>query len=229
MSIQRVLGVDACRAGWVGIALDGTEVQAYQRATIAELVAAVVADGPIAVVAVDIPIGLPDNTRRQADIEARQAVGRLWSSVFMTPIRGTLEFHDHGSASAHNRGRVGEGISIQAFGILPKVREVDLWLPQAPCRVVEVHPEVTFAALAGAPLAARKLTWSGAERRRALLAEAGIHLDDVGEAGARAAVDDILDAAAAAWTARRVNEGTADSLPEPPEKFDDGLPAAIWR
>ena len=160
MSSDRVLGVDACRAGWIGIALSGDRVDAYQTRTIADLVTTAAAGGELAVIAIDIPIGLPDNGRRQADVEARAAVGRLASSVFVTPVRGTLEFHDHGSASAHNRRWAGEGMSIQAFGILPKVREVDLWLPSAPCRVVEVHPEVSFAALHGRPLDVRKHTWA---------------------------------------------------------------------
>ncbi len=229
MSTERVLGVDACRAGWVGIALTGDRVDAYQTRTIADLVTTVTADGPLAVIAIDIPIGLPDNSRREADVEARRAVGALASSVFMTPVRGALEFHDHGSASAHNRARAGEGMSIQAFGILPKVREVDVWLPDAPCRVVEVHPEVSFAALAGAPLGVRKHTWAGARRRHRLLTEAGIVLDDIGDPGTKAAVDDVLDAAVAAWTARRVAQGTATSLPQTPETFTDGVASAIWR
>ncbi|HEY7595710.1 MAG TPA: DUF429 domain-containing protein [Actinophytocola sp.] len=229
MSTERVLGVDACRAGWVGIALDGNRITAYQTRTIADLVTTAAADGPLAVIAVDIPIGLPDNSRRQADVEARRAVGHLASSVFMTPVRGALEYRDHGSASAHNRERVGEGISIQAFGILPKVREVDLWLPSAPCRVVEVHPEVSFAALNGAPLDVRKHTWAGARLRHRLLTEAGIELRDIGDPGAKAGVDDVLDAAVAAWTARRVREGTATSIPEESEIFSDGVQTSIWR
>lgn len=221
-----MLGVDACTAGWVGIALDGTRVRVYLGATIAELAAAA---GPVAVLAIDIPIGLPDTGRRQADVQARKRIGRRRSSVFTTPVRGTLAETSHDRASAVNRERAGEGMSIQAWGILPKVRQVDEWLPHARCRVVEAHPEVSFAELAGGPLDERKSTWAGAERRRGLLAAAGIDLpSDLGEAGGSAAVDDVLDAAAAAWTARRVHAGTAESIPTPPEVFGDGLPAAIW-
>ncbi len=94
---------------------------------------------------------------------------------------------------------------------------------------MEAHPELSFAALAGAPLAARKSTWAGAELRRTLLAQAGITLaGDLGLAGEQAGVDDVLDAAVAAWTAQRVSQGTARCLPDPPETFSDGLPTAIW-
>jgi predicted RNase H-like nuclease len=47
-------------------------------------------------------------------------------------------------------------------------------------------------------------------------------------AGERAGVDDVLDAAAAFWTARRYAEGSAACHPETPEQFDDGPAAAIW-
>ncbi|HEY0453496.1 DUF429 domain-containing protein [Actinophytocola sp.] len=228
---ERVLGVDACKAGWVGIALSGDHVQAYQRRTIAELVSEASAAGGLAVVAIDIPIGLPDRTQRAADLAARGAVGgMLASSVFMTPVRTALAFATHADASAHNVELTGKGMSVQAFGLLPKVREVDLWRPTAPCRVVEVHPEVSFAQLAGAKLTVRKSTWAGAMRRRGLLAGEGIVIpDSLGDAGERAAVDDVLDAAVAAWTARRVHQGKALSFPEKFEIFSDGVECAIWR
>jgi predicted RNase H-like nuclease len=42
-----------------------------------------------------------------------------------------------------------------------------------------------------------------------------------------APADDVLDAAAAAWTARRKAVGEARSLPDPPELIR-GRPVAIW-
>jgi predicted RNase H-like nuclease len=62
-----------------------------------------------------------------------------------------------------------------------------------------------------------------------LLADAGIQIaDDFGEAGRHAAVDDVLDAGAAAWTAARVADGAATPLPDPPVVYSDGWPTAIW-
>jgi predicted RNase H-like nuclease len=95
--------------------------------------------------------------------------------------------------------------------------------------VVKVHPEVSFATMAGAPLPARKNSWAGVENRRHLLADNQIVLNsDLGAAGAAARVDDVLNAAAAAWSARRVAAGTAKRLPDPPEIFDNGSQCAIW-
>lgn len=226
---SRVLGVDACKRGWIAIALDEAVTGAYVAGDIETLLARAQADGPVAVVAVDMPIGLPDRGHRQADVLARQAIGPLWSSVFMTPVRRALLAADHATASALNRQLTGQGISVQAFGLKPKLLQVERWVQQAAVRVVEIHPEVCFARLAGVPLTARKSSWAGAERRRELLARAGITLTaDLYGAGARAGVDDVLDAGAAAWAARQVLRGQAKPIPEPPEIFSDGWPCAIW-
>jgi predicted RNase H-like nuclease len=40
--------------------------------------------------------------------------------------------------------------------------------------------------------------------------------------------DDILDAAAAGWTAARIARGQASSLPHPPQPGEAGQPIAIW-
>jgi predicted RNase H-like nuclease len=224
--MDTVLGVDACRTGWVGIAWSGSAVTPHFAPTIAELADAA---GPLAVIAVDMPIGLPSRGLRQADLAARAFLRPRQSSVFLTPVRATLGIRQHSRANAVNREHTGQGMSIQAFSLLSRIEEVDDWLPKAPCRVVEVHPEVSFTQLAGAPMAPKK-TWSGAEHRLRLLSEAGIALTGpLGQAGRVAAVDDVLDAAVAAWTARRVHLGAALPFPDPPEVLGDGTEAAIWR
>jgi predicted RNase H-like nuclease len=193
---------------------------------LAELAAA---DGPVDVIGIDIPIGLADSTLRQADVLARQAAGPRWASVFMTPVRRALACASYEEASALNRQLTRSGISRQAFGLRDKILQVDQWLPRAPCQVVEVHPELSFAELASAPLRDSKSTWAGACRRSQLLAGAGIELaGDLGLSGRRAGVDDVLDAAAVAWSASRVTRGAARQLPDPPERFSDCIACAIW-
>ncbi len=92
-----------------------------------------------------------------------------------------------------------------------------------------MHPELSFATLAGAPMRHGKKTWAGAVERRRRLATAGITIDgDLGPDPGRAGVDDVLDAGAAAWTMLRWAAGTARSLPDPPEPMPDGVACAIW-
>jgi predicted RNase H-like nuclease len=160
---------------------------------------------------------------------ARASIGQLASSVFTTPVRDSLLASTHAEAVIINRELTGQGLSIQAYGLRTKLFEVDSWARRAAMRVVEVHPEVSFAVLAGAPLTVRKSTWAGAERRRLLLRDAGIELSgELGLADHSVGVDDVLDAGAAAWSAQRVHLGTATCLPDPPQIFEDGWPSAIW-
>lgn len=225
-----VLGVDGCRAGWVGALLRGTTYDVLVAADIDELVAAARRVAPeLAVVAIDIPIGLPDHGPRATDALARQRlpVGRK-SSVFPTPSRAAIEHTTHPVASAAHRRVLGVGLSIQAFHLVPKILEVDGYVRSHPPEtVLESHPEVSFAELDPACVVPSKTTAEGATARRAALASAGLeppaYVRGQGYAG-----DDLLDACVVAWTARRHAAGTAYSLPDPPEVFSDGISAAIW-
>lgn len=146
-----------------------------------------------------------------------------------TTIDAPLEAPTFAEANALARRGTGKGISRQAYGLRTKILQVDAWLRTADRTVIEVHPEVTFRCLAGQPLPHPKSTWAGIEERRGLLRAVGLEPPaDLGEAGARAAVDDVLDAAAVSWTAGRYAAGRATSLPGVPEQYDDGPPAAIW-
>ncbi|WP_245359725.1 DUF429 domain-containing protein [Microlunatus capsulatus] len=226
---HRVLGVDGCPDGWVAVAPDPGRTRVYTAPTLAAVIARAEQDGPLAHVGVDIPIGLPGSGPRQADLLARERLGRRRSSLFLTPVREALETPDYAEAVTLNRARTGQGFSRQAFGLRTKVLEVDALVRAGGRVLLEVHPELSFATLAGAPLAAGKKTWAGAVERRRLLAAAGIVLDaDLGPDPGRAGVDDVLDAGAAAWTALRVRDGRATCLPDPPEPLPHGLTGAIW-
>jgi predicted RNase H-like nuclease len=229
MSELRALGADVCSKGWVGVALGLGPAEVYFGRTVADLLSAAQAGAEIGVVALDIPIGLPDHGRRRADELARQAAGPRWQSVFMTPVRTALLAGDHPSAVSVNHRLAGMGVSRQAYGLRAKIFEVDEWIRNSGHIVLEAHPEVCFVTMAGGPLTTRKKTWAGAEQRRRILEGAGIQLKgDLGRAGEMAAVDDVLDAAATAWTAQRYVNGSATCMPAAPEVFSDGIKCAIW-
>jgi predicted RNase H-like nuclease len=102
------------------------------------------ADGEMAVIAIDIPIGLADAGPRAADIQAARLLGARRSSVFQTPVRPALEAEDHASAAGISRRLTGAGVSIQAFSLKAKIFEVDAWVRGTDRRVVEVHPELSL-------------------------------------------------------------------------------------
>ncbi|MGL5867128.1 MAG: DUF429 domain-containing protein [Dermatophilaceae bacterium] len=224
-----VLGVDGCRGGWVGAVLTprAPRPRVVVARTISELVEAVRAELDLRVVGIDIPIGLPDSTIRQADMRARRSLPGRASSVFSTLTRPAYLAADRAEADAVNRALSGQGVGAQAFALRSKIVEVDGWLRTRPTvEVIEVHPEVSFAEMSGSPIPAGKRTESGVRLRLDALAGAGIPRPSV-LAGRGYATDDVLDACAVAWSAARRAAGVARSLPDPPEIFSDGIPAAI--
>jgi predicted RNase H-like nuclease len=118
-------------------------------------------------------------------------------------------------------------MSQQAYALAPKILEVAL-LAVVGDMLIEVHPEVSFRAMAGHPLAFAKSSWAGMKDRLKLLAEAGIELPaDLGRAN-EVGPADVIDAAAAAWSARRYLRGEAQSVINVPEVFADGRSVTIW-
>ena len=124
----------------------------------------------------------------------------------------------------------GGGVSRQSYGLRAKLLQVDAWLQTTDLDVREVHPELSFTAMAGRALYASKKTWAGFAERRTVLETVGFVIaDDLGEAGRRAGYDDVLDPAAAAWTALRIVAGKAITLPATPEVDErTGRSIAIW-
>ncbi|MDP9435511.1 MAG: DUF429 domain-containing protein [Actinomycetota bacterium] len=214
----RVLGVDGCPGGWVGALLavqdDGARLLSWHSGAFAALL-----DVPADVVAVDVPIGLPGGgERREADLAARRALGAQRSSVFLTPPRAALGGADHASASALSRAAGSTGVSVQTWNILRGVAEVDAALraPEAAARVVEVHPELSLRRLGGRPLPPKR-TPEGRAARLALLADWLPGLAVPRPRPGRAAVDDCLDAVAAAWSGARWLRGQAEVLGGEPD------------
>ncbi|GAU65461.1 hypothetical protein SSP35_01_08030 [Streptomyces sp. NBRC 110611] len=235
-----VYGADACPAGWLAVGLrDGRFAQVRLITTLRSLLveaeaeteteAATEADG-VAVIAVDMPLGLLDSGWRRADREAAALLGPRRGSVFPVPPGAVWQEAEYDGARRRCRELTGAGLSRQTWALAPKLREANACIAEpGGDRLFEAHPEVSFRALAGGtPLLARKKSWAGQMARRSLLAAAGIVLpDDLGDAGS-SPPDDVLDAAAAAWTAHRIARGRAHSLPDPPEHDADGRPIAIW-
>lgn len=228
--VSGVLGLDGCRAGWIGVVLVDDQAAAVFGSTVDAVVDAAELISPIDVIAIDIPIGIPEAGRREADAFARAMLAGRASSVFSTPIRAALEASTFAEANAASLALTGKGLSQQSYALRAKILEIDDYLARATIPVIEVHPEVVFAQMNGlTPVPWSKKTWAGHERRRALLAERGIVLSgELGTAGQFAASDDMLDAAAAAWIARLHADGQTRSLPHPPEPMSNGGTGAIW-
>ncbi|HEY8746035.1 MAG TPA: DUF429 domain-containing protein, partial [Chloroflexota bacterium] len=149
---KTLIGIDGCRAGWI-LATSDESLRSLRFAVTSDLQPVFASLENIdAQVAIDIPIGIPDNGARSVDYAARALLGSpRASSVFPVPCRPTLVAATYEEACAINRRASGEGkaVSQQLFALLPKIRAVDaLMSPALQTRVRECHPEVAFAILA---------------------------------------------------------------------------------
>lgn len=251
MSRAAAIGVDGCRAGWIAVRLTD---QGSPQVAIFRDFGSIVDWGPSdSVLAVDMPIGLPDHCGhggRGPERLVRQLLGERQSSVFSIPSRAAIyatsslrtedwrDGHRLASAVARETSDPPRSVSIQAFGLFPKIRELDALLTNRPdlrARIFESHPEVAFWRLNGevAMRLPKKVRGTahppGLSERRALLAGQGYareFLDQPVPAGAGR--DDFLDASALALVSRRIIAGTATPFPDPPGEDNRGLPVAIW-
>ena len=226
----RVTGVDACRGGWVAVSLEvspaetGPAVTVTAGVCLAGLLAPERDAAGTAVVGIDMPLGLPETGWREADRAARGLLGPRRSSVFAIAPRAVWAQTSYRAANQRCRELTGQGLSIQAWGLRAKLLEANQYRETCAHPLYEVHPELAFGALAGAPLAVSKHSGAGRDLRRELLARAGIQIPGGHPA---ALLGDILDAAAVAWSARRIAAGQAVTIPSVPQHDGQGQEISI--
>ena len=159
-----VAGVDGCPGGWIAAFVRPTGNDFFV-AVYPNFADVLVAPQAPAIVAVDIPIGLPERAGhrgRAAENAVRPLLGQRQSSVFSVPSRNAIYAPDYGAAchAALATSEPPRKVSRQLFNIAPKIREVDAILradPELATRIFEVHPELAFWRLNGErPLAEGK-------------------------------------------------------------------------
>ena len=245
-------GVDGCAGGWVVALADWNFATIALRhiKSFAELFCD--GEGP-GLAAVDMPIGLPEQTGpkgRTPERLVRQLLGARQSSVFSIPSRAAV-YAGADADEPDERTRFlraceiaratsaqGRAVAKQGFHIFRKIVDVDRFLQRRRDllhRVFEVHPEVAFWRMNGAkPLAQPKkikgrLSQVGIELRARLLVGAGVPAATIDMALSRpVARDDWIDALASLVVARRLARREAISFPSPPETDRRGIPIAIW-
>ena len=245
VAAPRFAGVDGCPAGWLACLIDSDgalppEIRLYPR--FADLLAEVAG-----IIAVDMPIGLPDRIGpggRGPERLVRPLLGERQSSVFSIPSRTAVhagEGLDEGAAyaaacaAALATSDPPKKVSKQGFHLFPKIRELDRAItPDLATRVVESHPELAFAMLnGGRPMALPKKVKNrpnppGLDERRDLLATHGLPRELTNARPPRGAgPDDLLDACVLALVASRIARGEAISFPADPPRDARGLPVAI--
>lgn len=190
----KLAGVDGCKGGWIAVTEFDGNLGMRLFPELSELF-----QTEWDMVMIDIPIGLSEDGRRLCDILARQKLGRKRSSVFFAPTRAQLP------ALEYDQVRV-QGVSLQTFYLLPKIREVDaLITPERQQWLKEAHPELAFHARTDRD-PGKKRTPEGRAARQKILRKVGspFELGDWESKFLRkqVALDDMLDAAVLLEVAR---------------------------
>jgi len=237
MGTTAYVGVDGCPGGWFYVGLN--QEMEWSIGVVPTLSALLQALPQARLLLIDMPIGLRQSGSegRHCDLAARRVLGRARAaSVFPVPVRPALQAASYQEAKAINRQLTGKGITVQAWNIVPKLRELDELMQHAghARRLLrEAHPEVCFWGLNGRQaMQYNKKTPQGREEREALLGRYFPALPDLlADAASRyrraqLGWDDMLDAAVLAVTAWR-GFATLSTLPGEPEHDASGLPMEI--
>jgi predicted RNase H-like nuclease len=226
------LGADGCKAGWLTVLL--TENNDWRVDVFPDVSSLWNKYSRVSVILLDVPIGLRErgHEERTCDKKARELLGpKRGPSVFRVPCRSAIYAESHETASNINKQITGRRLPLQTWNIIPKIREIDIFLSNnesARLRVREIHPEICFWALAGHPMKHKKKKPEGRLERTQVLKSICPQTDDIIKHTLstyrrnKVARDDILDAISAAVTAM-VGIQRLVSIPEAPEFDSHGL------
>jgi predicted RNase H-like nuclease len=197
------IGIDASRPGWV-FAFKGKKGTTLNLFKYLEDGFATLLD--IERVFIDMPIGAVDakNFPRASDRDAKQQLGHRGSTFFYTPpieiINGEGDYY---ALNALAKQLTGKGLSKQSYYLLPKIRELRLFLAtHGKLRpfIFESHPELCFAAFnRDCALMTSKHNVEGIEDRLKILAGLGVgyskdELASIRKSFSLRDLDDIIDA-----------------------------------
>lgn len=199
---EKFAGVDGAKGAWVVAFVTGTTLTWTECASVTEVLEAT---RDCARVGVDMSLSLPERGYRVSELEAKTFLGPARSSIFHTPVVDVLDAASYEQACSISRAITGKAISKQTWHILPSVKA---WRDANfdPDKYVEVHPECSFRVMSPTTVFSSKKTGRGVGQRLATLMRWSEHLD-LADLPLGPAVDDFLDAAAAAWSARRFHIG----------------------
>ena len=232
---MKTAGIDGCKAGWILISFTEGEEKYQVLRTNEELKSAFETYDRIFI---DMPIGLEDEEyTRECDRLLRKELGGEYApSVFTPPIRPALEAPSYVEANMMIFEYTEKKLSLQAWNITPKIKVVDGFLrenPELKEKVLESHPELLFQMLNGGMIFQKKNLKKGIRHRLELIKEkepiADDFFRDIKEDFRRAEVgeDDIVDAMALAYFAKKSERDGVKTIPEVVEFDSEGLPKAI--
>jgi predicted RNase H-like nuclease len=226
----KCIGIDGTKGGWIAACLESGVIDIKMFATIDELCAEYSYSDSIII---DIPIGLPENSRDiRPDSELRKRLRCKASSVFSTPCRQAIYAEDKQTAKEKNSEILGKSLSEQSLAIKSKIKEVDEFLQKNKAwknRLVESHPEYAFMIMnEGLPIYESKKTKEGFDIRLSLLRQHIQNIDQLLDniklqSGMKKRFDDIIDAICLAVMGHLGKTNKFLYIPDKPTEDKTGL------
>jgi predicted RNase H-like nuclease len=232
---ERIAGVDGCPGGWFMLYYDGSQYHDVLSSNVDQLVGAMAGRTSVWI---DMPIGLGSaDVERTVDQLLRKAIPGKSSSVFTPPCREALNENSYEEANRTNREITGKGLSVQAWNLAPKIRDLDRWIRNNPNKEIhfyESFPELCFKALnGGSAIIAKKTSPTGLEMRLNAIKSTDPNLARLYEkliqkySRSKLRRDDILDAMSMLLCNKLSKDQGYQYLMDPVEKDQYSIPIRI--
>lgn len=170
---MKLAGIDGCKYGWVIIIYN--EEKFYYKGIYKTIKDLIENNQDLDAVIIDMPIGLSSKSNlRTVEKEMRDEMEYRHSTVFNPPCRKALKSNSHEEASLINLDIEGKKISIQAFSIKDKIKEIDDCydlFKEYKIEILESHPEICFKYLNNSILSTKKSKPDGIRERLEILSQ----------------------------------------------------------
>jgi predicted RNase H-like nuclease len=218
-----IIGIDGCKSGWFSVwENQDKSIQSSVFSNLNELKNFFKNESQL-IIGIDMPVVLSEVIPRQADQLARKLLSKKASSVFTAPTPEMLNQPNYEKASLVSKRLFGKSMSLQSWYLFPKIKDVQTMIHHEDMQIYEIHPELSFRAMNNEQVILEsKKTLEGFALRNSLLSMhfKNFIFEEIRRHYARKDVmdNDILDALAVLWSAKRIQSNQASFLPQTPEK-----------
>ena len=218
-----IIGIDGCKSGWFSVWENQSGNIVSSIFTNLNDLNNFFKDENHLVIGIDMPVILSDEIPREADQLARKLLSKKASSVFTAPTPEMLEQPNYEKASLVSKRLFGKSMSLQSWYLFPKIKDVQTMIHHEKMNFYEIHPELSFRAMNNEKVILEsKKTFEGFNIRNSLLTThfKYFNFDEIRMQYPKKDVmdDDILDALAVLWSAKRIQSNEASFLPQAPKK-----------
>ncbi|MBP3818631.1 MAG: DUF429 domain-containing protein [Butyrivibrio sp.] len=215
------IGVDGCKNGWIVAVINFGRLKIEKYGSMTQIIESYPTFNQFLI---DMAIGLQESANDlRPDTAARKMIKPRSSTIFPVPSRQAVYKDNEMDQKNANMSVLKKSLAKQSMAIIPKIRELDIFLDKHPGYknvICESHPELCFARLNNQVVMSKKKDIEGINERIHILSK---YIDVEGLKGIRdyaktlyCKPDDILDAICLAVTASMKDKGQCETVPDKP-------------